>query len=118
MGRCRCTDISNANIDLKKLADTRDYLDKARQGPGSTVFGVFGQCARDVLDGATPNNAFILKSIENILEKPVNNSLMESHDKTVSKIRVLPVEIQALSREDTAYHEAIATRSRIHTNPR
>jgi hypothetical protein len=118
MMRCRCTDLTNANNDLKILADTRDSLDRARQSPGSAIFGAFGQCARDVLNGATPNNAFILKGIENRLEKPVKNSLMRSHDKSVNKIRVLPVEIQALSREDAAYHEGITSRNRIHTNPR
>jgi hypothetical protein len=54
MARCHCSDIKNANSDLKKLTAVRDHLGEAWQASKFTVFGTLGQLAKDIQNGATP----------------------------------------------------------------
>jgi hypothetical protein len=100
------------------LFGTRDYFGEAWQASKFTVFGTLGQLAKDLQNGATPNNIFMFQSIESRLEQPVHDAIKAAHNKCVNKISALPGEIQNLSREDAAYHDALAVRSSLYHNPR
>jgi len=104
MIRCRCSDITDANSDLKKLTAIRDYLWKVWYTSNFTISGTFGRLVKGVQNGATPNNVAMFQSIESKLELPVRDGIKNVHDKCVNKIIVLPGEIKALNMEDNDYH--------------
>jgi hypothetical protein len=114
MGRCRCTDINNANNDLKKLTATADAVGEACQVARLTVAGALTGLCGEVLNGATPLNSALLQNIYSKLEQPIYDGMTSSRDKAQNKIRVLPGEIQSLSREDSAYHEALAAQKSMY----
>ena len=111
MARCRCSDINNANTDLKKLTATRDYLGEVWQASRFTISGALDRLAKDVQNSATPNNSSIFQSIESKLGQPLQDNINKLYDKCVNKISVLPREIQKLYQEDSSYHDAVTAKN-------
>jgi hypothetical protein len=90
MGRCRCTDIKNANSDLSKLKTTRDYLGEASQISWLQINDALDQLAGNVQKGATPNNIFVFQSIRSKIGQPVYEALKKSADKCVNNNPAYP----------------------------
>ena len=109
MPRCRCVDISNAESDLKRLATIRDHIGEAWLATASTKLG---QLSNNILNGATPNNVFLFQNIDDKLEKPTYDRLRVLYNKCVSRLGVLPGQIQSLKTEDKTHHDAMALMGR------
>ena len=118
MARCRCTDINNGTNDLIKLKDAEDHLKKARQESIYATSAMLEKLAGRILNGATPNNAFIFQQIESKLEQPLNERILAALNKCKNKIDSLPAQIQAWRREDNNYHEEMAAKSGFYSNPK
>ncbi|MCL1816423.1 MAG: hypothetical protein FWG43_02320 [Clostridiales bacterium] len=106
MARCRCTDIANANKDLETFASIRDYIGEATKCSWLDASNAFDRLTKNITNGATPNNVFLFQNIKDKLEKPVTDRLKALADRCVSKLGVIPGQIQSMNTEDKSYHLA------------